>query len=116
MKFILRILVAAAAIFGVAYLTGGSLLTVDEFWPTAVIAALVLGIANAVIKPIVHVLAFPITFLTLGLFALVINAGMLYLVAAIVPGFDTVGFFQTVLAALLIAIVTGVVGKMLEKD
>jgi putative membrane protein len=116
MKFILRMLVAAAAIFGVAYLTGGALLSVDEFWPTAVIAAVVLGIANAVIKPIVHVLAFPITLLTLGLFALVINAAMLYLVAAIVPGFETVGFLQTVLAALIIAIVTGVIGKMIEKD
>jgi putative membrane protein len=116
MKFILRLLVAAAAIFGVAYLTGGSLLSIDAFWPTAVIAAAVLGIANAVIKPIVKVLAFPITFLTLGLFALVINAGMLYLVAALVPGFETVGFLETVVAALIIAIVTGVAGKMLEKD
>lgn len=116
MKFILRVVIAAATIFGVAYLTGGALLSVDKFWPTAVIAALVLGIVNAIIKPIVHVLAFPITFLTLGLFALIINAGMLYLVAAVVPGFDTVGFLQTVVAAILIAIVTGVAGKMLEKD
>ena len=116
MKFILRLLVGAAAIFGVAYLTDGALLSVDEFWPTAVLAAAVLGVVNAVVRPIAKLLAFPITFITLGLFSLVINAGMLYIVAAVVPGFDTVGFLQTVVAALVIAIITGVGGKLIEKD
>jgi len=116
MKFLLRMLISAGAIFGVAYLTGGGLLSVDRFWPTAVIAAVVLGIVNAVIKPVVSVLAFPVTFLTLGLFALVINAAMLYIVAWLVPGFETVGFLQTVLASIIIAIVSGAGGKLVDRD
>lgn len=115
MKFILRMAISAAAIFGVAYLSGGSLLTVDAFWPSAVIAALVLAVVNAVVKPIVSLFSLPITFLTLGLFSLVINAGMLYLVAWIVDGVHTTGFIQTVLAAVIIAVVSSVAGALIDK-
>jgi len=116
MRFVLRMLVSAAAIFGIAYVSEGALLQPMEFWPTAVLAALLLAVVNAVIKPIVHLFALPITILTLGLFALVINAAMIYLVAAIIPGFETVGFLQTVLAAIILAIVNAVAGTMLDKD
>jgi putative membrane protein len=109
-------LISAAAIFGVAYVSEGALLGPMDFWPTAVIAALVLALVNAVIKPIVSLLALPVTILTLGLFSLVINAAMLYLAAAVVPGFDTVGFWQTVLAALIIAVVTSIAGMMFDKN
>lgn len=115
MKFILRMAISAAAIFGVAYLSVGSLLTVDAFWPSAVIAALVLAVVNAVVKPIVSLFSLPITFLTLGLFSLVINAGMLYLVAWIVDGVHTTGFIQTVLAAVIIAVVSSVAGALIDK-
>lgn len=116
MDFLLRMLISAGAIFGVAYLTGGTLLGEMEFWPTAVFAAVILGIANAFIRPILHVLAFPITVLTLGLFALVINAAMIYLVEAIVPNFNTVGFWQTVLASVLISIVTSIGGSLIGAE
>ncbi len=116
MKFILRLAVSAAAIFGVAYLSGGSLLSVDAFWPTAVIAAVVLGIVNAIVKPIVKLLALPVTLLTLGLFSLVINAAMLYIVEWLVPGFETVSFLPTVLAALIIAVVTSIASGLLDRD
>lgn len=114
-KFLLRMAVSAAAIFGVAYLTNGWLLQVDSFWPAAVIAAVVLGLANAIIKPIVSLLALPITLLTLGLFSLIINAGMLYLVAAVVPGVHTTGFLQTVLASIVISIASSVAGALIGK-
>lgn len=116
MKFILRMLVSAAAIFGVAYLSNQALLTVDEFWPSAVIAAVVLAVVNAVVRPIAKALALPITLLTLGLFSLVINAGMLYLVAALVSGVHTTGFFNTVLAALIISIVNAVASSLIDKE
>lgn len=116
MKFILRMLITAATIFGAAYLTDQWLISVDAFWPTAVIAALVLGVANAIIRPIVKVLAFPITFLTLGLFGLVINAAMLYIVEWLVPGFQTQGFLRTVLAAIVISVVTGIGSKIVDRD
>jgi putative membrane protein len=114
--FVLLLLITALGIFGVAYLSAGRLVAVDSFWPTALVAALVLGLVNAIVKPIVKLLALPITCLTLGLFLLVINAAMLYLVDWIVPGFDTVGFLPTVLAAVLIAIVSGIGGKLVDRE
>lgn len=116
MKFILRMLISAIALFGVAYLSDQALLQVDSFWPAAVIAAVVLAFANAIIKPIVKVLALPITVLTLGLFSLVINAGILYLVASVVDGVHTTGFLQTIVASILIAIVSGVGSKLVDED
>lgn len=116
MKFVLRMLVSAATIFGVAYLSNGSLLAVDSFWPSAVLAALVLALANAVVRPIVNVLAFPLTVFTFGLFSLVVNAGMIYLVAILVPGVSTVGFLNTVLAALIIALVNVVLSSLIDTD
>lgn len=116
MRFLLRMLISAAAIFGVAYLSGGTILEVDSFWPSAVLAAVVLGLVNAIIKPIAHILSFPVTILTLGLFALVINALMLYIVDWVVPGFSTTGFWWTVLASILISIVSSVGSSLIDKD
>jgi len=119
MKFVLRMLIEAAAIFGIAYVSEVSefaLLEVQDFWPTAVLAAVVLALVNVIIKPIVKLLALPVTVLTLGLFGLVINAAMLYIVDWVVPGFDTVGFLQTIIAALVLAVVGAVAGKLLDKD
>jgi len=115
-KFLVRMLFTAAAIFGVAYLSGGWLLYVESFWPSAVIAALVLAVVNAIIKPIVSILSLPATILTLGLFSLVISAGMLYIVAWVVNGVDTTGFLQTVIAAVIIAIVSSVGSSLVDRD
>ncbi len=116
MKFILRMLVSAGALFGVAYLTGGSLLQVDSFWPAAVFAAVVLAVANAVLKPILHVLTFPVTILTLGLFSLVINALMLYVVEWAVPGVHTTGFWQTIVASIIISVVCAIGFRIVDPD
>lgn len=114
-KFIIRLLIGAAVIFGLAYLSGGELLQVESFF-AALIAALVLGIVNTFVKPVVSLLALPVTILSLGLFSLVINAFMLYLVDWIVPGVSTVGFWRTVLAAIIIAVVTSVLNGLIERD
>ncbi|MDZ4654401.1 MAG: phage holin family protein [Coriobacteriia bacterium] len=116
MKFIMRMLVSAVALFGVAYLSNQALLQVDSFWPAAVIAAVVLAFANAIIKPVVKLLTLPITILTLGLFGLVVNAGILYVVAALVDGVHTTGFWQTIVAAVLIAIASGIGTKLVDND
>jgi len=70
----------------------------------ALLAGLVLGIINALIKPLLVILTLPITVLTLGLFLLVINALLLRLAAAIVPGFEVRGFGAAFLGALLLSI------------
>lgn len=108
MKFIIRMLISAAAIFGIAYLSDGWLLQVDAFWPSAVLAAVVLALVNAIVRPVVRVLSLPVTVLTLGLFSLVISAAMLYIVAWVVDGVSTTGFLQTLLSAIIIAAVTSI--------
>jgi len=114
-KFLIRMLASALALFGVAYLTNGSLLQVDQFWPTAVIAALVLAVVNIFVKPIVTILTLPVTILTLGLFSLVVNTLMLYLVAAVVDGVSTTGFWQTLVASILISVVTSIATKLVDR-
>lgn len=108
-------IVSAAVIFGVAYLSGGWLLEVDAF-TSALWAALVLAVVNAFVRPVVKLLSLPITIVTLGLFALVVNALMIYLVAWIVPGVEVTGFFQTVLAAIVISAVTSLFTAAIDKD
>ena len=70
------------------------------------VAAILLGIVNAIVRPLVFVLTLPITVLTLGLFLLVLNAGMVALVAWVVPGFTIAGFWTAVGAALIVSLVS----------
>lgn len=79
---------------------------------TLLLAALLLGVVNAVVRPIAVVLTFPITLVTLGLFLLVVNAGMLLLVAKVVPGFEIAGFWPALWGAVIISI-TGWIGSWL---
>jgi putative membrane protein len=79
---------------------------------TLVLAGLLLGVVNAIVRPIAVVLTFPFTVLTLGLFLLVVNAAMLALVALMLPGFHLSGFGSAVLAALIVSL-TGWVGSLL---
>lgn len=115
MRFALRLIISTGVIFGVAYLSRGQLLVVDGVF-AAVGAALVLAIVNAFVRPVVALLALPVTILTLGLFALVVNALMIYLVSWVVPGVETVGFFRTVVAAVIISVATSIVSRVIQKD
>lgn len=92
-------LISALSIFLVAnYLPGFS---VNSF-TTALVVALVLGIINAIIKPILVILTLPINILTLGLFTFVINAALIMLAASLVPGFKVTGFGPALVAALIL--------------
>lgn|SRR5688500_216700 len=87
-------------------------------WLSLAIAAAVLGLLNAIVRPILFVLTLPITVVTLGLFLLVLNAIMLELTAWLVPGFGIEGFGWAILGALvlsLVTLVTGRIGKPEEK-
>lgn len=115
MKFILRVLITGGVIFGVSYLLP-ALIVVRDF-ESAVLTALVLAIVNAVIRPVVSILSLPVTILTLGLFTLVINALMLYIAAAVIgPGFVIAGFWQAIVAALLISVVSTWLSSRLVDD
>jgi len=71
-----------------------------------ILAAVVLGVVNAVVRPLAFILTLPITVVTLGLFLLVLNAGMVALVAWLVPGFEISGFWTAVGASLIVSLVS----------
>lgn len=75
---------------------------------TLLLAALLLGIVNAVLRPLFILLTLPITLLTLGFFLLVVNAGMLALVAALLPGMQVAGFWAAFWGAIIVSLVSWV--------
>jgi putative membrane protein len=108
-QFAIHLLVTAALLSVVGYIVAG----IDvEDGTAAVIGALVLGFANAFIRPILVVLTLPITFLTLGLFIWVVNAFMLKLTAAFVPGFKVEGFWAAMVGSLLLGILNFAVAAL----
>ncbi len=90
-------------------------LSIDT-WQTAVFAAVVLGILNSFIKPVLVLLTLPITLITLGLFILVINVLLFMTAAWLLPGFAVAGFVPAVLGTLLVSVVHLFVGKMQQAD
>lgn len=101
-------LVTALIVLALAYILPG--ITVDGFF-AAVVAALVLGLINSFLKPIIMLFTLPINVVTLGLFTLVINAVLVLLAGAIVPGFSVGNFWW----ALLFSVVLGVANSWLHK-
>lgn len=98
-----RWIVNAAALMLVAYLYPG--VAVASFG-AALLAALVLGLVNAVIRPILVILTLPVTLLTLGLFIFVINALLFWFVAEVVQGFQVSGFGAALLGSILYSVIT----------
>ena len=107
MGFLVRMAITALGLWLASEFVGG--ITVRDT-TTLVLAALVLGIVNAVIRPIAVVLTFPITLLSLGLFLWVINAAMIGLAAWFLDGFQVASFGAALLAAVLVSL-TGWVGN-----
>ena len=104
MKLFFHWLVAALAILITAYLVPGASVTLLG----ALVASVVLGALNLLVRPVLFVLTLPITILTLGLFSLVINALLIVLVSLVVPGFSVAGFWTALLFAFVLAIINGV--------
>lgn len=107
MGFLIRMAISAAGLWLASVLVSG--ITIQD-GATLVWAALILGVVNAVVRPIAVVLTFPITLLSLGLFLWVINAGMIGLVAWFLDGFQIAGFASALLAAFLVSL-TGWIGN-----
>jgi len=111
MFFMFRLLIHMVAILIISYLLPG-VIRVDGVW-AALVAAFILGIVNAILRPILIFFTLPITVLTLGLFLLVINGLMLWLVSAVVSGFQVNGFWGAVLGSILISIVSWILSRVL---
>jgi putative membrane protein len=104
--FIFRLVLNALALMVVTNLIPG--ITIQSF-PYAILAALVIGLVNALVRPLLELLSLPITILTLGLFSLVINALMFGLAAWITPGFSVDGFGPAFWGGLLYAVLATVI-------
>lgn len=113
MRFLLRWLVSALALILVTKLVVG--FHVETFY-SALIAALIVGLFNAIIRPVLIVLTLPITIVTLGLFTFVINALLLLLASTIVKGFTIDGFLPALMGALILWAVGTLTNWMLHKD
>ena len=110
MSLIFRWIVNALALLLIAYVVPG--FSVDTLYH-ALIAALVLGLVNALVRPVLFVLTLPITIVTLGLFTFVLNALMIWLVSTIVDGFTVDGFVPALLAAVILWIVSLVTNHLI---
>ena len=104
-KLILHWIVSALFLYVLSFLFRG---IVIENALAAIIAAIVLGLINATLKPILQFISLPITFLTLGIFYLVINGLLLMLVSALVPGFYVAGFGTAFFASIVLSILNAV--------
>ena len=111
MFFIIRLVINMVAILMISHLFP-KMIRVDGFM-AALVAAFLLGIVNAIVRPILVLLTLPITIVTLGLFLLVINGLMLWLVSAVVRGFYVSGFWGAVFGSILISIVSWILSRFL---
>ena len=113
MRLLLTWLINAAALMALPYLMHS--VTVSNVG-TALIAALVLGLVNTLIRPLLVLLTLPVTVLSMGLFILVINAFLFWLVAYWIEGFRVAGFWSAFLAAILYSVISWALSTLLLKD
>lgn len=109
MHILLAIIINTIAVLVTTYILPG--IHLKSFW-TALWVAIVLGIVNAILRPIIFILTLPINILTLGLFSFVIMGLLVYLVSAIVPGFKVDNFGWAILFALIVAIINWLLWKL----
>jgi putative membrane protein len=110
MRLLITWIINAVALLAVPYLM--SSITVDSIG-TALIAALVLGLVNTLIRPVLVLLTLPVTFLTLGLFIFVINGLLFWATAQMIGGFQVAGFWSAVGGAILYSIISWILSSLL---
>ena len=111
-KLIVKWLLSASALLFVAYVYSG--VEVRSFG-TAMLAALVIGLLNTVVRPVLVLLTLPVTVLTLGLFLFVINALLFWAAAGLLDGFHVRGFLAALIGSLLYTVVGVVIESALER-
>jgi putative membrane protein len=113
MKLLAKWLLSAAALLLVAYLYQG--VEVRSF-TAALIAAFVIGLLNAVVRPVLVLLTLPVTVLTLGLFLFVINALMFWAAASLLDGFQVRGFVAALIGSLIYSVIGMIIESALERQ
>lgn len=112
MTLLLVWILNAVALLAVAYLLPG--IQVASFG-SAMLAALILGLVNMLVKPVLVILTLPITIVTMGLFLFVINALLFWFVGSILKGFQVTGFWWAVAGAILYSIIAGLLSNLIQK-
>ena len=112
MKLIAKWLLSAAALLAVAYLYSG--VEINGF-SSALIAALEMGLLNAVVRPILVILTLPVTVVTLGLFLFVINALMFWAAANLLSGFEVTGFWAALIGSLIYSLCGMLIDVLFER-
>ena len=126
MNFIIKLLVSAFAVLITAYFLSGVTIGNNQFYSggsfeinkftTALLVAVVLAFLNTIVKPILTILSLPITFFTLGLFLLVINAFIILFADKLVVGFKVDGFWTALWFSLVLSIVTSILDLFFGKE
>ena len=117
MKYLLRLILNTMIFLLIAYLFQaiGLAFTIESFW-WALLASVILGVLNLLLKPILQVISLPITLLTFGLFSLIINGFLLWLVVLLLrPHFDIPVFWVIMLVALAYAILSSLAGRLMNE-
>jgi putative membrane protein len=111
--FLLTWLGTAVALLITSKIVPGIILT---SFTAALIAAVVIGLVNAIVRPVLQILAFPISLITLGLFTFVINGLTLWLASSITPGsgFEIQGFIPAFLGSIVLSIVSGIINQIVN--
>ncbi len=109
MNALIGLLLNAVAVVITAYLLPG--VQVQSFL-TAIVVAVVLGVVNAVLKPILFILTLPVNILTLGLFTFILNGIIILLVSAVVPGFRVNGLLWAILFSIILSLINGFISAL----
>lgn len=112
-QLIVRWIINSTALLVVVHVVSG--VSVAN-WQTVFVAALILGLLNAFLRPVLIMLTLPVSILTLGLFTLVINAFLFYLAAQMVKGFQVAGFGHAFIAALVFSLVSFLLNFFVSSD
>lgn len=112
-KLLLRFVFLTLAVFVADYLIAG---IHTDTWVTIVIAGAILTIIHTIIKPIVKILTLPINLITLGLFALILNAVFFWFVSGLVPGMEVDSFVAALLGSVVVSIMNWMAGRLGKKE
>ncbi len=113
-NFAIRLFVNALALWAAAWFVDG--IGMSEGFVDVLLIALVFGLVNAILKPILMLISLPFLFLTLGLFTFVINAALLLLTARLMPGISVEGFGAALLGSVVISLVSLILGLVFGGD
>lgn len=109
MKLLMKLIISTVAVYVASEIIPG---VVIDSYTTALVTAVVLGLLNVFVKPLLVILTLPITILTLGLFTLILNVFLIMLASSIVAGFAVTGFWSALLFGLVVSLVNSLLNAL----